>query len=134
MYPAEDARETAVNAQRLLQHSESTEEANIKVLRSPADPTSAELEAHNVCHLPFRAWCRACVAGRGRADHHRRLDTEDAGKATLACDYAFMGKRTEVEKADATTVPILVHRCSVDRWITAHPVKAKGPEQFAVEM
>ena len=34
-------------------------------LQDPKLPSAAEVDAHAKTHLPFRAWCRFCVAGRG---------------------------------------------------------------------
>ena len=43
----------------------------------PLGPTRLEREEHERAHEPCRAWCRACVAGRGRADpHHPRDESE----------------------------------------------------------
>ena len=39
-------------------------------------PSKAELEAHNVSHLPFRNWCYACVCGWGLSLSHRKVDTK----------------------------------------------------------
>ena len=41
---------------------------------APVLPSKAEVEAHNVSHLPFRSWCSACVRGRGLSLGHRRVD------------------------------------------------------------
>ena len=40
--------------------------------RGPRDPTRAEIEAHQATHLPFRSWCKHCVAGRSDNPPHRR--------------------------------------------------------------
>ena len=42
---------------------EVVEEAKkVKPARGPKEPTAAEREAHAATHLPFRSWCRECVA------------------------------------------------------------------------
>ena len=43
-----------------LQHLRSDHEAQLQQLRAK----------HAVDHLPYQSWCRACVAGRGKADGH----------------------------------------------------------------
>ena len=35
-----------------------------KVAARPYTPTKAEVEAHEVTHLPYRNWCSHCVAGK----------------------------------------------------------------------
>ena len=63
------------------------------------EPTHAEYERHQRCHIPFRAWCQSCVAGRGRNNHHLHGTLKDDGhgdpNATpmFAMDYGFLKKR-----------------------------------------
>ena len=44
----------------------------------PKGPTPREVEEHEETHLPFRNWCKVCIAARGVDDGHpdREL-TED---------------------------------------------------------
>ena len=51
----------------------------------------------------------------------------------IACDYCFMGRKTSFEAAEKDTIPIIVHKCTVDRWVTAHPVPRKGPEAWVAK-
>eukprot|EP00971_Amphidinium_carterae_P219751 4362905-Amphidinium_carterae.1 len=46
----------------------------------------------------------------------------------VACDYCFMG-----EGVESKILPILVHKFYRDRWVTAHVVKRKGPDEHAVD-
>ena len=55
------------------------EEVAVKAARLPEEPTLQEKLDHEISHCPYRAWCRACVAGRGRAEPHSRINhSEDA--------------------------------------------------------
>ena len=45
-------------------------------MNSPKLPSRAEVEAHNLTHLPFRSWCRHCVRGRGKELSHGRAQRE----------------------------------------------------------
>ena len=47
---------------------EAAEAFPIPIKKAPNEPTKEEREAHEILHEPYRAWCRACVAGRGRSD------------------------------------------------------------------
>ena len=40
-------------------------QAVVPMKKSP-EPTAAEREAHEVAHLPFRAWCATCVEARAK--------------------------------------------------------------------
>ena len=55
-------------------------------------PTQAEVDQHNVCHIPFRDWCPECVAGKAVNDPHYRSVTEEDlnGPPRAAMDYAYM--------------------------------------------
>ena len=84
-------------------------------MRSPEQPTQAEIDEHEVHHLPYRAWCRFCVIGRGKATPHFQHGEEDIGVPTICTDYGFIGKKVEVEEADESTVPFLAHRRASQR-------------------
>ena len=81
------------------------EEAGAQSLSAPRAPTRAEWERHVVSHIPFRSWCRHCVAGRGLERRHltRQGGTEDT-RPHISIDYAYLA-------GDAT--PLLIGK---DRW------------------
>ena len=41
-----------------------------KTVKNPKLPSAEEVEIHNRTHIPYRSWCKWCVAGRGRGDQH----------------------------------------------------------------
>ena len=107
---------------------EDSEPSNLRAMRAPRDPTQQEIEEHEAAgHSPYRQWCRACVAGAGRRDRHiRQKQEEEKAVPTLSLDYAFMGGPTADGAGRAVDMPILVTKCSADRWVTSDPVPAKG--------
>ena len=94
-------------------------------LRNPNMPTQKEIEEHEISHCPYRAWCRFCVMGRGKADPHRRHEEGDPAVGTISCDYCFMGSQMDAEESSKDTIVTYVSRDHVDRWITSHLVKRK---------
>ena len=57
-----------------------------KALPTLVLPGQAEIDYHWLDNLPYRSWCRTCVAGRGRERPHLRTN----GKRiilTIAFDY-----------------------------------------------
>eukprot|EP00971_Amphidinium_carterae_P066519 1317258-Amphidinium_carterae.1 len=42
----------------------------LKGLKQPYEPSPQEVSEHRISHTPYRAWCRDCVAGRGKAAAH----------------------------------------------------------------
>ena len=52
------------------------EAEELKHVPAPTLPSKAEVEAHNVSHLPFRSWCSACFRGWGLSLSHRKVDTK----------------------------------------------------------
>ena len=64
-------------------------------LPAPVLPSTAEVEAHNVSHLPFRSWRSATVRGRGLSLGHRKVDrkTKEAEQIpTVSVDSGFFGQ------------------------------------------
>ena len=92
-------------------------------LRGPVSPTPQMVEDHNVSHLPFRAWCSACVRGRGKAEPRRKaVGKEEQQIPTISIDYGFFGD----EGVGGSEMPVLI---VFDRWskcIWSHPVPSKG--------
>ena len=113
---------------------EDTEESKLKMLKMPIKPTDEEVHRHNIDHAPYRAWCRACVAGRGKADPHKDQDGEPGQVPTIACDYCFMGEKVEDDKLSDKCLPIIVHKNVSDRWVTSHVVPKKGANAWAVKI
>ena len=58
-------------------------------MQDPMLPSEAEVEMHRMTHLPYRSWCKFCVAGRGKEDGHRRQEEREDGVAELHLDYCF---------------------------------------------
>ena len=58
----------------------------VRPQRGPGEPTAAEREEHAASHVPYRAWCRSCVAGRGRSRAHLAVDHREDALATVAID------------------------------------------------
>ena len=53
-------------------------------------PSAQEIAAHEASgHYPYRAWRRACVGGRARADAHRAQDDEQNQLPVVSMDYGF---------------------------------------------
>ena len=118
-----------------------------KVARQPGQPTAQERREHEVCHVPYRSWCRHCVRGRGRRRPHCRIGSgRDEDLPHAAIDYTFFTQNvakksedlTEEEKVDdrkATTV--LVMKDSLVESIFAYVVSKKGTaneEWLALQM
>lgn len=103
-------------------------------VRLPEEPTAQERLDHEQYHEPCRAWCPACVAGRGRVPYHKK--TAEHGEdaiPVLGIDYGFLTGRAEPDSAgpDSTSSPedidVQSNRCTpvlcgrvfggqVDRW------------------
>ena len=61
-----------------------------KVLPDPGEPTASQVEDHRANgHIPYRSWCRECVAGRGAGEQHRRR-IGDRAVCVLFFDYLFL--------------------------------------------
>ena len=49
----------------------SNEERKPRMMADPRKPSKAEVEAHEMYHLPYRSWCEVCVRGRGKSLPHK---------------------------------------------------------------
>lgn len=53
------------------------EEAKVKRMPNPADPTAEERERQYPTHLPYTPWCKICVQTKAREDpHYKQVNTE----------------------------------------------------------
>ena len=109
-----------------------------RLLKDPGQPSAQERAAHACIHVPFRAWCRECVLGRGRDRQHRRIEDED-GVPRVSMDYMFLtehGIFGTIDEAEASmqadsdaqrhclTVMVLKDFRYTSIW--AYPVEGKG--------
>ena len=91
-------------------------------LRDPGAPSATEIGRHNITHMPFRAWCSACVAGRARdRPHHHGSAPETKGVPEIVFDYAFVGSSDEDEN-----LAILVVKDRRTRLVVSHVVPRQG--------
>jgi hypothetical protein len=102
------------------------EQANIaKPQRDPRAPSAAERAAHEATHLPFRSWCKECIAGRRDNPAHRAVQEEGEGNAIPEVAMDCFTRREEEEES-VLTVLVLKDRAS--RAIQAFRVERKGVE------
>ena len=117
-----DNAEGVMEAKEIVMDDDGVEEARApNVLRDPGAPTEKEIAEHSVTHLPYRAWCPACVKGKARDRQHQHQDQQaDKGIAEVVFDYCFMGEENE------ETVAIQVARDRRTKMTFAHVVPKKG--------
>ena len=53
-----------------------------KKVQDPRVPTQAEVDEHNMTHLPYRSWCTHCVRGCGEAHPHHKSGDEERQRCT----------------------------------------------------
>ena len=106
-------------------------------IRSPCLPSPEEVEAHNVSHIPFRAWCPHCVRGRGKSFSHRRVIRSDDPEEipVISIDYGFFGAPGELpsEAVGGAKMPVLLVRDRKSKALFTHLVPSKGVEHFYPE-
>jgi len=100
-----------------------------KGIRAPKGPTKKEREDHEKLHLPYRAWCRHCVRGRGRNKAHAKGDAEDPEDAEravprIAMDYFFMNR--EEERASENPMMVMIDERHGNRYMRAVDKKGLG--------
>ena len=63
----------------------------VRKLADPRRPSQAEVDEHELTHIPYRNWCAVCVRCRGKDLDHRKSVDEDRGVSEYAFDYCFPG-------------------------------------------
>ncbi len=98
-------------------------------MKGPEMPTKAEVEKHNMSHIPYRSWCPHCVRGQGRGRPRRgRQEGGERTAAVVATDYCFLGQGDAEDQEN----PVLVMVDEDTGMIFAHVVARKGPDPEAM--
>ena len=98
------------------------------LIKAPTKPSAEDVATHNLTHMPYRSWCKHCVAcRRGNAPHVSRLDAPRA-IPLLVADYCYI--RDSIDQ-DLTTV--LVCRIYPWRISFATVVDMKGRDEIAIK-
>ena len=76
---------------------EQGEVREVRIPRSPDDPTRAQVEEHRArAHLPYRSWCGHCVDWRKKNPPHIRTTGSAERDVPQVClDYSFLRDRDE---------------------------------------
>ena len=99
-------------------------------MNAPILPSDEVVRAHNLTHLPFAAWCKLCVEGRGQEAAHYRRVVEPSVVPVLAADYHFFSARAEELPVDTSTCLAMV--CHNTSYLGAALVPQKGVHPHAV--
>ena len=117
-------------------------EGTVKVMRRPREPTAEERAEHERLHEPYRDWCPACVAGRGRVEPHLTRDHGADAVPVLGFDYGYLSQRRppvaegqvaeewidepETSEEGQAASPLLCGRSRTDKWLVGLPLPCKG--------
>ena len=86
---------------------------------APVQPSEHERRQHNATHLPMKAWCPHCVAGKSKANSQHPTKLEDVALRTfptIQCDCFFgMGSACILLLVDTWT-----------KFVEAKPLKTKN--------
>ena len=80
-------------------------------------PSEAEVEQHELTHLPSRSWCGHCVRAKGKESPHH--ESSPGGVSKFATDFMFMGE-------DGTPITILAGYDGLTKAFFANVVLCKG--------
>ena len=83
-----------------------------KIMRRPHEPTKADRESHEELHEPYREWCRACVAGRGRTEYHVTRNRKEDAFHTVAIDYGYLSNRPEESTTGDRELDVEGRKCN----------------------
>ena len=92
-------------------------------------PSEAEINMHNLTHLPFRDWCPYCVQGKAVSYPHIKRKQKEDEVPIISSDYMGLKHREPEEGQN----PIIVTVDRKTKMKYAHVLKTKGVEHYAVE-
>ena len=105
-------------------------------LSSPAAPSAAERDEHDISHLQYRSWCSGCVEGFGRERGHHATGAMAARLVPLiSLDYLFVNKsgvhrRNELnDEEKESALKVLVVYDSYSGSVFFHPIRQKGADE-----
>ena len=99
----------------------------LRKMIDPCLPSQAEIDAHNLTHLPYRNWCVHCLRGRGKALPHQK-STKERSLLEIHVDYCFPG-----DEDGSPTLKVLVCRERITSMTLAVVVDKKGGTTPTVE-
>ena len=59
-------------------------------MMDPKKPSQAEINEHELTHLPFRSWCKHCIMGRGKESPHKKAKEGEAMMPEIHSDFMFL--------------------------------------------
>ncbi len=72
-----------------------------RIVRDPGVPSQRDIDEHEAGgHATHRAWCEACVEGRGVGTPHKRGMGQEPIVPLLASDYLFTMTENEIATRD----------------------------------
>ena len=88
---AEKESESFTIGEEVFKRSREEDSRDIKRMIDPRRPTKAEVDEHDLFHLPYRNWCPICVRAKGKELDHRKAIEGPKGLSEYSFDYCFPG-------------------------------------------
>lgn len=104
---------------------EAGKRAAIKI-PNPVLPSKADVEEHELTHLPYRSWCAHCVRAKGRAADHKKQEERHREVREFHMDYCFMGTKAVKDSLNPKLNAILAVKEKETKMIMGTFVPKKG--------
>ena len=136
---------SAVDRGKILEEKQSADAALLEgsqvahPVQTVEKPGDEEVQRHMLIHIPYAAWCEACVKSKGTPERHERNEGRicDREIPTLSFDFAFNGKivedGAEGEADEGAKLTTLVVRDSHTGSINCVPLRGKNGRKHAVK-
>ena len=128
MIPFDPSNEGGKEEESVKRETEELGERRCKAVKVEKMPSQEEIDEHMVTHLPYRSWCKFCVAGKAKSSGHRTGKREVGSIPVVSLDYMFMGSETE----SANQMPILVMSDNTTKMKFATVVHRKGTHPWSI--
>ena len=108
-------------------------EPRAQPLQNP--PDQADQDRHNLTHMPYQAWCPACVSFRARADAHRNTGVaRSVSTPTISFDFCYVKSVPEgSDPKEITAITSLIMTDSMTGYSHTTPVRSKNQYQLMVQ-
>ena len=100
-------------------------------------PTKDEWDEHMRTHLPFRKWCPFCVKGRSKNSPHTKSkkSEDDLANEVPVISMDYMGPKSKEDRSkQIDSLPIIVGKDRISKWVFAHVVPKKGHDAHAIKV
>ena len=95
---------------------------------APVQPSPEEIALHWLTHIPYRSWCKWCVAAKRANSPHCAMPASSRDVPLFVVDYCYLR-----DGRDEDLLTCLVGRLYPSRALISVPCDVKGIDDYAID-